>query len=203
MTQSFSSELLAVATEWKCQFDSIEPVIQELVQCYDYSAHLARMNQSDVAPRLLNELWDELDPDFPSELDVRAAAVRLYSFDSRIPNWLESKISNDAQAIAAGRATVGVTDVGAMAATGMQATTEVEAPAIADSLKALHRRVADEIEHLCVLTGKLEEMLSEESKEPVPAALDASLDSLANIKADDIRAAAVRLGIATESHLAW
>jgi hypothetical protein len=195
---SFSSQFLAVATEWKNQFHVIEPVIQQLVQCYDYSAHVVRSRQSDVAPRLLNELWDELVDEFPSELDVRAAAVRLFSFDSRIPEWLESKIARDEQPNAPGHslnfAFVDITKT-------MQAT--LEAPAVAQSLRQLHELVADEMRGLCELTAKLEEMLAEEANEPVPAALDMTLESLANVRADDIRAAAVRLGIATESNLAW
>lgn len=195
---SFSSQFLAVATEWKTQFHSIEPVIQQLVQCYDYSAHVVRSQKSDVAPRLLNELWDELVDELPSELDVRAAAVRLFSFDSRIPRWLESKIVRDE-----------LPDVPdesmKLAFTNLNNTTQatLEAPAVAQSLRQLHQRVADEMRGLCELTAKLEEMLAEEASEPVPAALDTTLESLANVKADDIRAAAVRLGIATESHLAW
>ncbi len=193
--QSFSSELLNTAIEWQEQFRSIEPVIQELVQCYDCSAQVARSNQSDVAPRLLNELWNELDGEFPSELDVRAAAVRLYSFDSRVPNWLESRISNDSRPVP--------TDADLIGANGRTTQATLATPAILQSLRTLHERVANEMRALCQLTSKLEEMLSEESDEPVPAALDTSLESLANIKADDIRAAAVRLGIATDSHLAW
>ena len=198
---SFSSQFLAVATEWKDQFDSIEPAIQELVQSYDYSAHVVRSRQSDVAPRLLNELWDELVDEFPSELDVRAAAVRLFSFDSRVPTWLESKIVRDEQPNGhAATADFSVTNFGPNSDT-TQAT--LQAPAVAQSLRQLHQRVANEMRALCELTAKLEEMLAEEAAEPVPAALDTTLESLANVRADDVRAAAVRLGIASESHLAW
>ena len=187
--RNFSSALLSTAADWKAKYTAIEPAFQQLVQCYDYSAHLVRAQHSDVAPRLLNELWDEIEDDLPSELDVRAAAVRLFSFDSRVPNWLESQIVSDEEepqvAQHNGHASV------------------FEAPGVVESLRALHQCVAAEMRCLCELTARMEDMLSEESDEPVPAALDAMLESLASVRADDIRAAAVRLGVAETFHLAW
>ena len=186
---SFSTELLSTAADWKAQFTAIEPAVQQLVQCYDYSAHLVRSQQSDVAPRLLNELWEELEEDLPSELDVRAAAVRLFSFDSRVPIWLESQIVREEE-IPVGFQHNGRTAV-------------VETPDVVESLRALHQHVANAMRCLCELTARMEDMLSDESDEPGPAALDAMLESLASVRADDIRAAAVRLGVAETFHLAW
>jgi len=191
---SLSSQLLSAATDWKAQFKLIEPAIQQLVQCYDYSAHAVRSRQSDVAPRLLNELWEELAGEFPSELDVRAAAVRLFSFDSRIPNWLESQIVRESN---------GEDEASEFNWTPSSHTAVVEVPAVMQALRDLHEKVANEMRGLCELTARLEDILSEETDEPVPSALDAMLESLACVKADDIRAAAVRLGIAESSRLAW
>jgi hypothetical protein len=68
----------------------VEPELSRLVQLYDELSMHKSGDPSIEGVGLLDESWCEA-LGVPSEVDVRAAAVRLFVNDGRIPGWLKSR----------------------------------------------------------------------------------------------------------------
>ena len=73
----------------------LEPEFCQLVRLYDeVAAWYAEQAQSPVAAvYLLDEAWCE-KLGVPSEVDIRAAAVRLFASEGRAPAWLRRRVSH-------------------------------------------------------------------------------------------------------------
>ncbi|MEM8678170.1 MAG: hypothetical protein AAGF97_02340 [Planctomycetota bacterium] len=74
-------------TRLRDQHTKLKPELQRLVLMCDLLAAKLRETQHRDAPRLLNELCDSI-ADMPSELDVRAAAVRVFSSELPDTKWM-------------------------------------------------------------------------------------------------------------------